>query len=183
MDMMKVERYNKVIEGSNIYENINGKIHYMDSYKVDIVNKNNYSIDYLTATIFNYSPKWVDLLVHIRNFIVKPFGIKTEAVLEKQTLNKSIRYNRGDKVDAFPVIERSDSEIIMGEDDKHLYFRISVFIQNKPNSNNQTVYLTTIVTYHNILGKAYFTLIKLFHMIIARGCLLNLVKQIRYSDD
>ena len=70
----------------------------------------------------------------------------------------------------FPVELTSDTEVIAGFNDRHLDFRVSVV------SRENRVYLATCVHTHNILGRAYLTLIMPFHILIARNALSRVAK-------
>jgi len=176
---MKVQKFNSQPDNSIISKNFNGEHHYVDSFRIDIIKKNDYSIDYLTDLLFTSVPKWVKILLDIRDFIVKPFGLVTGLVSEQRALDKSIRYNKGDRATFFHVIDRSESEIVMAEDDKHLYFRTSLCVQKNPTSNFQYVFLTTIVQFHNIWGRIYFAPVKPFHKLIMKRLLINFSKTLQ----
>ena len=179
---MGIKKYNTKPDSSIISKDFNGYIHYVDSFSIEIINKEDCSIDYLTALLFTSVPKWVRLLLDMRDFIVKPFGLTTGIVPEQRTLDKSIRYNRGDRAVYFLVIDRSESEIVMDEDDKHLYLRTSLFVRNNSNSNHQSLYLTTIVQFHNIWGKIYFAPVKPLHKLIMKRLLINFLKTIQNNN-
>jgi hypothetical protein len=75
----------------------------------------------------------------------------------------------GSRAGYFTVLDRNENEIVMGEKDKHLNFNTSVFIDRE----NAFIYLTTIVHFNNILGKAYFIPVKPFHKLIIKSSLRN----------
>lgn len=97
-------------------------------------------------------PAWVRGLMWLRNLIVAPFGLKTD-LDEAQTIG------------VFPVIDRNDNEVIMGFDDKHLDFRISIM------TDGQHAYGATWVRRHNWFGRLYLALIMPFHIVIMRGAI------------
>jgi hypothetical protein len=140
--MMK--KYNTAPENSIITAGF-GKIDYCDSYR--ITQSTNDSPEQMAMQLFNL-PKWVIGLMILRNWIVRPFGLKTRTETESATL--------------FPVIDRNDHEIVMGMNDRHLNFRVSILTDKE----NSFIYVTTVVHYNNIWGKVYFLLIKPFHKII-----------------
>ncbi len=75
-------------------------------------------------------------------------------------------------VGGFPVVAQSPQEVILGFDDKHLDFRISVTVA--PDSETGTlVTVTTVVKTNNLLGRAYLTTIMPFHRMIVRHLLEN----------
>ena len=59
------------------------------------------------------------------------------------------------------IIEDTENEAIMRKDDKHLLFYVSI-----AKIGNDLIDITTVVQYHNALGKAYFFFIKPFHKMI-----------------
>jgi hypothetical protein len=170
--MKTVKRFPKKPHNSIIDRDMNGDIHYIDSFSIECKNLNHYSIDYLTALLFSSIPEWVRLLLNLRDFLVKPFGLETGIIPEQETLDTSLHYNIGDRAIFFPVIDRSECEMVMAEDDKHLYFRTSVYVENTSDQNTVNVYLTTIVQFHNIWGKLYFAPVKPLHKLIM-GTLLK----------
>ena len=121
---------------------------YYDCYMVR--KQTNDSIDKIKEKIFTL-PAWIDFLLKIRYvFIVKPFGLRTG--------------------DANPsLISRNENEIVVGENDKHLYFRISVL--KKESGQKSEVYLTTVVRFNNIMGRLYFLPVKPFHKLVVKALL------------
>lgn len=164
--MPKVYRYHILPENLLIYKDFE-RIDYCDSYKI-IISKD-ITIDNITTEVFkpNY---WVDLLIRIRNSLVRLFGLKTG---NKKDFTESINYPIGAKVGGyFTVIYRSENEIVMGENDKHLNFRVAVM--KKKSEQDCSIYVTTIVKFNNIWGRIYFLPVKPFHQIIVKSLLRRL---------
>jgi len=99
------------------------------------------------------SPDWVALLMKLRNILVSPWGLSDGA-------SEDI-----DNIGGFPIDTESADEIILGFDDKHLNFRISVF------KDESRVYFATWVRPHNIGGRLYLGLVMPFHVLIVRNAL------------
>jgi hypothetical protein len=152
-------------EGSIIARGLNGKFDHVDAFVVGIRDVDQYSIDYLTALVFTSIPWWSRLLFDLRNILVKPLGLAHGRVAVSQDVAPSISFALGEKAIFFTVVDRSDREIVMAEDDKHLQFRVSVLTEER------TLCLTTLVQYHSSLGQRYFTLIEPFHKLIVRSML------------
>ena len=125
------------------------------------------TIDAITTRAFK-GPKWTHYLMKIRNLAVGMFGLKTG----DDKRYTSDFYPIGSRAVHFTVIDRNDSEIVMGENDKHLNFRTSVLINRK--SSNPEIYVTTLVRFNNIWGKIYFLPVKPFHKMIIKSLLKNL---------
>ncbi len=146
------------IPKESIYRNYIDSVDYYDAFKMQLTNKEA-SLEEVYVGIFSYMPKWMKYLMLIRNSIVKLFGLRTDIALESEE-NKKLFV--GKKSGMFHIYYLSSEEIIAGEDDKHLNFRISVF------KEEDRVVISTIVQYHNTFGKVYMSLISPFHKIIVK---------------
>jgi hypothetical protein len=154
--MNKATKIDKIPENSRILNNF-GNIDYFDTYQINIKTDDN--IDVVTTGIFTI-PIWVKYLLRIRDCTVGMFGLKTG----DNNLNIDSYYPIGSKAVYFNVLDRNDNEIVMAENDKHLNFRTSVFIER--NDKFSTIYLTTIVQFNNLWGRLYFIPVKPFHRLI-----------------
>lgn len=119
------------------------------------------SAEQLTKRALGQMPSWVTRLMQLRNAIVGPFGLKTGDVgtTHDQMPDKLAI---GDKIGVFRVCHISDDEVILGEDDKHLDFRISIL------KSDLGSVVSTWVRPHNIFGKTYLTIIMPFHRLITQ---------------
>lgn len=142
-----------------------GKADYCDSYR--IAKQTDETVDEITTRIFN-APQWVTGLMKLRNRIFGIFGLKRNKAEDTAT---AAYYPSGSKAGYFTVTERNGDEIVMGEDDRHLYFRTSVLIDRE----ESFIHLTTIVKFHNVWGRLYFLPVKPFHRLIVK----SLLKQVR----
>ncbi|EKU89882.1 DUF2867 domain-containing protein [Bacteroides oleiciplenus] len=105
----------------------------------------------LIKKIFTHSPAWLSFLYKVRNILVKPFGIEGGDILKSEDEDYLKDY----------IIEDTENEAIMRKDDKHLLFYVSI-----AKIENNLIDVTTVVQYHNALGKVYFFFIKPFHKMI-----------------
>lgn len=97
-------------------------------------------------------PGWARSLLGLRNALVRPFGLKT---------------GEPDRP-IFPTCLETETEIILGTDDRHLNFRIAVLRQEG------RLYMSTWVHPHNIWGRAYLRLVMPFHILISRGAVARM---------
>lgn len=95
-------------------------------------------------------PAWVSALMRLRTVLVAPFGLNTEVTSPK-------------RIGFFPLVTRADNELILGLDDSHLDFRISVLKQDGQ------IYFATWVRTKNRFGRLYLRLIMPFHVLIVRN--------------
>lgn len=114
-------------------------------------------------------PRWVNWLLKIRDFLVKPLGLSLSDDYKRQISNL---YQVGDQGGFFTIIDRNDNEILMHENDKHLSFMTSVIVESV--SDGQFVYMTTNVVFNKWYGRLYFFIIKPFHKLIFRSTLRRL---------
>lgn len=116
----------------------------------------------LARATFGVAPRWVRALLYLRNGIVSPLGLQTSSGgMPEQSANLP---RVGERLGLFTVMGLADDEIVLGEDDSHLDFRVSVLRQDAP--GRAGVVVTTVVHFHNLLGRTYFTVIKPFHLVI-----------------
>jgi hypothetical protein len=106
------------------------------------------------------SPRWIEQLLALRNFLVTPFGLKTAAPNTTR---------RSDIIGLFPVVSQTPDRLVAGFDDKHLDFRVVVDVAAA--GAGQRVTATTLVLTHNLLGRVYLTTILPFHRLVVRALL------------
>ena len=109
--------------------------------------------------MFEDFPGPVRFLLKLRDTLVKPLGLK---------VNTSFRDH---------IIERNDNEIIVGMDDRHLGFWVSIFV-----SDTCDLEVHTVVRFHNCLGRIYFAGIWCFHKLIVAGVFRRALKRINAAN-
>ena len=110
--------------------------------------------------IFSRSPRWVKMLLDLRNRIVAPFGLKTSAVREARA---------GGMVGMFPILNETPERLVAGFNDHHLDFRVVVDVV--PVTDGREVTATTLVLTHNWLGRTYLAIIHPFHRLVVKALL------------
>ena len=140
---------------------------YVDSFAVALPLRENLSVDYLSARVFLLTPRWFVSLMVLRNLLVSAFGLKTGLGGAPLEPAREVRFELGARDCYFTLIDRTDEELVMGEGDKHLDFRVST--KKKYSPEGVTVFeLTTVVWYNNWLGPIYFNVVKPFHRLLIR---------------
>ncbi|WP_084297724.1 DUF2867 domain-containing protein [Sporolactobacillus laevolacticus] len=76
-------------------------------------------------------------------------------------------------------MEHTSHEILLGEDDRHLDFRVSILMDEVHELKYVTI--STVVFFHNRLGRLYFFVIERFHKAIVSAMLKNMIRQITSS--
>lgn len=154
---------------------------YIDSYSGELRDKNDsIKIQNVAKAFFSSSPKWVDSLFLLRNKIVSMFGLKTSGSAEnRQDQLNNFKWEGGSKLGLFKVFSRNENEIIIGEDDKHLNFRVSLYLEkNLKQMNYKILTISTIVQFNNGFGRMYFFPVKPFHKIIVPVMLKGIIKSL-----
>ena len=123
----------------------------------------------LYLSLFAHHPRWIRWLLILRGWIVRPFGLR--ATTAADFVENKPAYAVGDKIARFTLFAQSGSEIVPGGDDKHLDFRVSVQKLGVPGATRVT--LSTVVSPHNALGRAYLRAILPFHRAGVRALLAN----------
>jgi len=115
-----------------------------------------------------HGPRWIDVLLRLRNILVSPFGLKTSG--EGATAPHGL-------IGLFPVLSETPERLVAGFDDSHLDFRIVVDVVGDAASRQVTS--TTLVRTHNLLGRTYLALIMPFHKLVVRGMMGRITEPAR----
>jgi hypothetical protein len=130
-------------------------------------------------------PDWANSLMVVRDSIVGVFGLKTGAqMIKEQDKEKTLNFVPGESVGLFKVFKKTENELIMGEDDAHLDFRISIFIdKHTSDTSKSSLSLTTTVVFKNWFGRLYFLPVQFFHQLIVKATLKRMLRKINWCND
>ena len=139
-------------------------MHLADAFAIWLPAGTSSNPDLLARFILSHQPSWIGWLMKVRDTIVACFGLKTAKHLA--TL--------ANRIEIFKVYSSNQTEIVLGEDDKHLDFRISILCSGEaePEGSRQLVF-STVVHCHNRLGRAYIFVIAPFHRLVVKASLLR----------
>jgi Protein of unknown function (DUF2867) len=112
------------------------------------------------STLADPAP-WIRLLLGLRDTLVAGFGVKTT-----EKVRSAVIADKAERIDFFRILARSDRELILGEDDRHLDFRLSLLLRARPDGSGDELVATTVVRCHNALGRVYLALIARFHRLV-----------------
>lgn len=115
----------------------------------------------LAEFVFATQPGWIAALMCVRDTLVRPFGIKTSRRLQAEQATSGARH-----IGILRIFACDENEVTLGEDDRHLDFRVSVLRQSKvemDGGSDARVVVTTVVRCHNRLGRVYIAAIRFFH--------------------
>lgn len=146
-----------------------------------------YKSDALARAFFSDSPAWFSLLMWVRDRVMSVWGVKRSTEMQALADKNGI-----ETIGVFPLISHTESETIVGENDSHLNFQTSILIRQSrlgaPNNrddreNSNEMVVTTVVHCHGLFGKAYITIIKVFHVLIVKYSLARMPSKITRKDD
>lgn len=133
-----------------------------DAFSVALPPQASDDAETLARYIFSHQPAWIPALTGLRDTLVAGLGLKTARQLQHQQSDGRVAF--------FRIYSRSPREIVLGEDDAHLDFRLSVRVVG---SSDRQLVLSTVVHCHNRLGRSYLRLISPFHRAVVRASLLG----------
>ncbi len=105
-------------------------------------------------------------LMRLRDALVRPFGLKTSPRGRRPLPH----FVPGERVGLFTLFQRSEQELLLGEDDRHLDFRLCLRVADGEAS------LATAVRFRNNFGRVYFFLVRPFHALVVQGMLRRAIK-------
>ncbi|MFM0183492.1 DUF2867 domain-containing protein [Paraburkholderia aspalathi] len=139
-----------------------------DAYAVRLPDNAIDDPELLARFMFAHQARWIAKLLGLRDALVARLGLKTSKQLRIANPPGS-----RDRVDFFRIYARSAREIILGENDSHLDFRLSILQQTRETHEGSARYLilSTVVHCHNGLGRFYILAIAPFHRLVVRSTL------------
>lgn len=133
---------------------------------------------------FSSGPSWIGKLFDLRNRIVSIFGLKTSGNSKnRQEQLDNFSCEEGEQLGLFKVFRKTPNELVLGEDDKHLNFKVSLYLANGPRDSAERDFtISTVVKFNNWFGKFYFLLVKPFHKLIVPQMLKGIVKEVKQQQ-
>ncbi|MDA9478294.1 hypothetical protein XI03_28215 [Bradyrhizobium sp. CCBAU 65884] len=140
---------------------------FVDAFRVEIGAATVNAREACTRMVL-HGPRWIDVLLRLRNIVVTPFGLKTSG--EGAPAPHGL-------IGLFPVVDETPDRLVAGFDDYHLDFRIVVDVAG--DAAGRQVTSTTLVRTHNLLGRTYLTLIMPFHKLVVRSMMTGIMEPAR----
>ena len=139
-----------------------------DAYAIRLPAHASSDPEQLARLILSNQAPWVGQLMRMRDAIVGRFGIKTA-----QQLQNAPDAAVGGRIYMFKIYAKTAHEVVLGEDDSHLDFRLSVLHEPATTAAGSTprLIVSTVVHCHNRLGRAYIALIAPFHRTVVQSAL------------
>jgi hypothetical protein len=157
-----------------------GHYDYEDSYSMVLADeKNEITLNTVTAAFMTSAPVWIKFLMHVRDAVVTPLGLKTGKALEKDS-SKILELKPGSRAGIFKILDLTENEIIAGENDRHLNFKVSLWLNPIASvKNEKEIVISTVVHFNNWLGRLYFLPVKPIHRIIVPTMMKQMAKNLQ----
>jgi hypothetical protein len=140
------------------------RIHFADAYEVQLSKSALHASEAYVA-IFCFAPVWIRGLMDVRGHIAVRLGLKHPFNTPEVQQGAFPKVELGRRVGPFTVQSVAPNELIVGDDDSHLNFRISTMKTEREGHFYITV--STAVEVHNTLGRIYMWVVKPFHKFLA----------------
>jgi hypothetical protein len=140
---------------------------FMDAFAIRLPADATRSAEILARFIFSRHLPWVERLMRIRDAVAGRCGLKTASNLVEETIEENAA-----RIGLFSIYSTSETEIVLGADDRHLDFRVSVLWADDPVAAPMPrLIVTTTVKCHNRLGRAYIFIVAPFHRLVVKAYL------------
>lgn len=152
---------------------------HIDSYAASFSGTGEITIEEIGKAFFLLKPPgWITMLFALRNGIAGFVGLKTGGKEGGgQRLPDGFKLEPGEQLGLFKIFSKSNTEVVIGEDDRHLNFRVSIFFDRQP-AGEETIVISTVVRFNNWFGRLYFLPVRPFHGFIVRSMLKGVAQAI-----
>ena len=113
------------------------------------------------------SPAWLDALMALRNRVVRHLGLKTGPMPPAPPDPASLDLRVGQSLGLFRILHTATGLAVIGEDDRHLDFRIVIQHSPGPEGTGRLA-VSTWVKPHNALGWGYLATVLPAHWVISK---------------
>ncbi|MBV8030276.1 MAG: DUF2867 domain-containing protein [Betaproteobacteria bacterium] len=141
-----------------------------DAYAIRLPAGASDDLETLARATFERPPRWIRALTRMRDAIMATVGVKSSRAV------RAAGAARGPVIGFFPLLSKSQGELVMGADDRHLDFRVAMLLRAGAAGIREVV-VVTVVHCHNRLGRIYLAVILPFHRAIARASLEQAAKR------
>ncbi|QNK67141.1 DUF2867 domain-containing protein [Variovorax sp. PAMC26660] len=148
----------------------------LDAYAIQLPAGASNDLEVLARAALEKQAWWIRALTGARDVVMATVGVKSSRAVGLAAAA------RGPVIGFFPVLSKSATELVLGEDDRHLDFRVSLQLHTDAAHGRELV-AGTVVHCHNRLGRTYLATIAPFHRVIMRASLERAVRTMKIQVD
>ena len=162
--MTLIEAHAVPVPSDSVLAPLYGGADLLDAYAVQLPAGASDDLEALARAGFERPAWWIRALTRLRDMMMATVGVKSSREV------RIAAAARGPVIGFFPLLSKSAGELVLGEDDRHLDFRLSVQLRAGAAGGRELV-VVSVVHCHNWLGRTYLAVIMPFHRVIARASL------------
>ena len=133
---------------------------FRDAYSAPLRDRHARLVDIFFA-LFGHFPWWMKSILIARNRLAAWCGLAAPTAAEVLHVQVKGSYRVGDKIGLWPIFSQTETELVVGRDNKHLDFRLSIL--KRTDGENASVVVSTVCSVHNTAGRCYLFFIVPFH--------------------
>lgn len=133
---------------------------FKDSYRTRLSRPEASVIDIFEA-VFGHHPQWMKQVLHMRNALAARAGLDVPPADDIAHFVRKPEYRVGDTIGPWPIFALTDNELVVGRDNSHLDFRLSIL--KTASGESMDVTISTVCRVHNAFGKVYLLGVIPFH--------------------
>ena len=149
------------------------RIDFADAYAATLPDGCHLSLDEVARAALTSFPWWSGWLMRLRDLIVRPFGLKTASNAPRGEPGRA-RLDPGGFAGFFRLLDRTETQLLFGENDAHLDFRVAISFAD---ADERAVAIVTAVHIKNRLGRAYFAVVRHGHRIVVPAMLREALRR------
>ena len=134
--------------------------YFRDAYRAPLRDRHARLVDIFFA-LFAHLPWWMKLILIARNQLASWCGLSIPKASDVLHVQVESSYCVGDKIGLWPIFSQTETELVVGRDNKHLDFRLSVL--KLTDEVNASVVVSTVCSVHNAYGRVYLFFVVPFH--------------------
>jgi hypothetical protein len=134
--------------------------YYWDSYRAPLKTPPVSVIDVFFG-VFGHHPRWMRAALMARNRLVRLLGLNVPAAEDDFEASRRNHYEVGHLIGRWPIYALNEQELIAGQDNSHLDFRVSIL--RELGNTHPSVVISTVCIVHNWTGKVYLFFVLPFH--------------------
>ena len=156
------------------------KTDYSDNFqlKTDVFKRAPEPKECMIAFFKSFPPFFTKMLL-FREAVANKLGLKTADKTtheQRMELINNFKGEIGESIAIFEVLDKNEMELLTGQKDKHLDFKLS-FISTREGQQS-VVELATTVVIHNLMGKAYFFFVRPIHRLYMKRIMKRMGKEL-----
>lgn len=158
--------------GNSVLAPLYPRANLLDAFAIQLPAQASDDLEVLARIALEHPAWWIRALTHVRDVAMATVGVKSSQAVGLAGAA------HGPVIGYLPLLTKSATELVLGADDRHLDFRVTVQLRADA-ANGRELLVGTVVHCHNRLGRVYLATIAPFHRVILRANLERAVREMR----